>query len=121
MRYSGAPEDVIIGGEGAPATVESVLFEGERYAVKLTLGNGQTLRAFSRVVVEAGETVRVVIPRRLAAFGRRASHWGGKTGGCPQFSWSRHLFLRQLPDKVRSATGLLPCRFASPPSMSKIS
>ncbi|MBY3594974.1 ABC transporter ATP-binding protein [Rhizobium bangladeshense] len=55
------PEDVIIGGEGALATVESVLFEGERYAVKLTLGNGQTLRAYSRVVVETGEAVRVVI------------------------------------------------------------
>ncbi|OWO95983.1 ABC transporter ATP-binding protein [Rhizobium esperanzae] len=55
------PEDVIIGGEGASATVESVLFEGERYAVKLTLGNGQTLRAYSRVAVETGETVRIVI------------------------------------------------------------
>ncbi|MDC9833880.1 ABC transporter ATP-binding protein [Rhizobium binxianense] len=55
------PEDVIIGGEGARATVESVLFEGERYAVKLTLGNGQTLRAFSRVAVVPGETVRFVI------------------------------------------------------------
>ncbi|NEJ83009.1 TOBE domain-containing protein, partial [Rhizobium leguminosarum] len=55
------PEDVVIGGEGAPATVESVLFEGERYAVKLRLGNGQTLRAFSRVVVAPGEAVRVVI------------------------------------------------------------
>ncbi|MBB4441100.1 MULTISPECIES: ABC transporter ATP-binding protein [Rhizobium] len=55
------PEDVIIGGEGARATVESVLFEGERYAVKLTLGNSQTLRAFSRVAVVPGEAVRVVI------------------------------------------------------------
>ncbi|WP_064705480.1 ABC transporter ATP-binding protein [Rhizobium bangladeshense] len=55
------PEDVIIGGEGALATVESVLFEGERYAIKLTLGNGQTLRAYSRVVVDAGEVVRTVI------------------------------------------------------------
>jgi iron(III) transport system ATP-binding protein len=55
------PEDVVIGGEGAPAIVESVLFEGERYAVKLTLGNGQALRAYSRVVVETGEAVRVVI------------------------------------------------------------
>ncbi|AUW43390.1 ABC transporter ATP-binding protein [Rhizobium leguminosarum] len=55
------PEDVIIGGEGAPAAVESVLFEGERYAVKLTLGNSQTLRAFSRVAVVPGEAVRVVI------------------------------------------------------------
>jgi len=55
------PEDVTIGGEGAPATVEAVLFEGERYAVKLTLGNSQTLRGFSRVAVVPGERVRVVI------------------------------------------------------------
>ncbi|NEJ72212.1 ATP-binding cassette domain-containing protein [Rhizobium phaseoli] len=55
------PEDVTIGGEGAPAIIEAVLFEGERYAVKLTLGNGQTLRAFSRVAVVPGEAVRVVI------------------------------------------------------------
>ncbi|KAF5884673.1 TOBE domain-containing protein, partial [Rhizobium sp. PEPV16] len=55
------PEDVIIGGEGAPAIVESVLFEGERYAVKLILGNGQTLRAYSRVVVVPGAAVRVII------------------------------------------------------------
>ncbi|NKL06849.1 ATP-binding cassette domain-containing protein [Rhizobium leguminosarum bv. viciae] len=55
------PEDVVIGGEGASAIVESVLFEGERYAVKLILGNGQTLRAFSRVVVVPGEAVRVII------------------------------------------------------------
>ncbi|MBX4941754.1 ABC transporter ATP-binding protein [Rhizobium binae] len=55
------PEDVMIGGEGAPAAVESVLFEGERYAVKLTLGNGQTLRAYSRVAVVPGEAVRAVI------------------------------------------------------------
>jgi iron(III) transport system ATP-binding protein len=55
------PEDVIIGGEGAPATVESALFEGERYAAKLTLGNGQTLRAFSRVPVVPGEVVHIVI------------------------------------------------------------
>ena len=55
------PEDVVIGGEGAPATIESVLFEGERYAVKLTLGNGQALRAYSRVAVVPDEAVHVVI------------------------------------------------------------
>ncbi|TAX35349.1 ABC transporter ATP-binding protein [Rhizobium leguminosarum] len=55
------PEDVVIGVEGAPAAVESVLFEGERYAVRLMLGNGQRLRAFSRVAVVPGEAVRVVI------------------------------------------------------------
>jgi iron(III) transport system ATP-binding protein len=55
------PEDVVLGTEGAAASVESVLYEGERYAVKLTLGNGQTLRAFSRVAVVPGEALRVVI------------------------------------------------------------
>ena len=55
------PEDVVIGGEGAPATIESVLFEGERYAVKLTLGNGQALRAYSRVAVVPDEAVHVII------------------------------------------------------------
>ncbi|MGO6814262.1 ABC transporter ATP-binding protein [Rhizobium leguminosarum] len=55
------PEDVVIGVEGVPAAVESVLFEGERYAVRLMLGNGQRLRAFSRVAVVPGEAVRVVI------------------------------------------------------------
>ena len=55
------PEDVIIGGEGAPAMVESVLFEGERYAVKLMLCNGQALRAYSRVAVVPDEAVRVII------------------------------------------------------------
>nr|WP_210274383.1 ABC transporter ATP-binding protein [Rhizobium leguminosarum] len=55
------PEDVVIGVEGAPAAVESVLFEGERYAVRLMLGNGQRLRASSRVAVVPGEAVRVVI------------------------------------------------------------
>ena len=55
------PEDVVIGGEGVAATVESVLFEGERYAVKLTLGDGQVLRAFSRERVSAGDRVMVTV------------------------------------------------------------
>ncbi len=46
---------------GRPRRSESVLFEGERYAVKLTLGNGQTLRAYSRVAVVPDEAVHVVI------------------------------------------------------------
>lgn len=55
------PEDVVIGGEGIPALVESVLYEGERYAVKLLLGDGQVLRAFSRERVSAGDNVMVAV------------------------------------------------------------
>ncbi|MET3855156.1 ABC transporter ATP-binding protein [Rhizobium sp. OAE497] len=55
------PEDVVIGGEGVPALVDSVLYEGERYAVKLLLGDGQILRAFSRERVSAGDNVMVAV------------------------------------------------------------
>ncbi|KQV82105.1 ABC transporter ATP-binding protein [Rhizobium sp. Root1220] len=54
-------EDVVIGSDGIPANVESVLYEGERYAVKLTLADGQTLRCFSRTPVHAGESVHVIV------------------------------------------------------------
>jgi iron(III) transport system ATP-binding protein len=55
------PQDVEIGGDGMTATVISALFEGERYALKLALGDDQVLRAFSRHPVGIGETVSVVI------------------------------------------------------------
>ena len=55
------PEDVVIGGEGVPALVDSVLYEGERYAVKLLLGDGQVLRAFSRERVSGGDNVMVAV------------------------------------------------------------
>ncbi|MFP3544466.1 ABC transporter ATP-binding protein [Rhizobium sp. SIMBA_035] len=55
------PEDVTIGGEGIPALVESVLFEGERYALKLSLADGQILRAFSREPVSAGDRLAVTV------------------------------------------------------------
>jgi iron(III) transport system ATP-binding protein len=55
------PEDVIAGAEGIPAIVETALYEGERYAVKLTLADGQTLRAFSRTAVRTGESLHVVV------------------------------------------------------------
>ncbi|TCU10449.1 ABC transporter ATP-binding protein [Rhizobium sullae] len=55
------PEDVLLGGEGIPATVESVLYEGERYALKLALEDGQMLRAFSRTAVQAGDVLKVAI------------------------------------------------------------
>ncbi len=55
------PQDVEITGEGMPATVVSVLFEGERYALKLTLGDEQVLRAFSRQPVSVGDRVSIII------------------------------------------------------------
>jgi len=55
------PEDVTVGGEGIPALVESVLFEGERYALKLSLADGQILRAFGRQPVSAGDRLAVVV------------------------------------------------------------
>jgi iron(III) transport system ATP-binding protein len=54
-------EDVILGSEGLAASVESVLYEGERHAARLRLNDGQILRAFSRLPLSAGENVRVVI------------------------------------------------------------
>ncbi len=54
-------EDVLITGEGLAARVESILYEGERYAVKLLLGDGQVLRAFSRERLQLGESVRVMV------------------------------------------------------------
>lgn len=55
------PQDVEIASEGMAATVTSVLFEGERYALKLALGDDQNLRAFSRQPVQVGDRVSIVI------------------------------------------------------------
>src|SRR5690606_6055374 len=55
------PQDVQLSGEGLAATVASALFEGERYALRLVLGDGQMLRAFSRQPVKIGDTLSVVI------------------------------------------------------------
>ncbi|WP_313198542.1 ABC transporter ATP-binding protein [Rhizobium sp.] len=55
------PQDVEIAGEGVPARVTSVLFEGERYALKLALGDEQVLRAFIRQPVHVGDMVSIVI------------------------------------------------------------
>ncbi len=54
-------EDVVLGGEGIAATVESVLYEGERYAARLKLADGQVIRAFSRSKLGVGDEVRAVI------------------------------------------------------------
>lgn len=54
-------EDVVLGGEGIAGTVESVLYEGERYAARLRLADGQILRAFSRSKLAVGDDVRAMI------------------------------------------------------------
>jgi ABC-type sugar transport systems, ATPase components len=55
------PQDVEISSDGLPATVSSALFEGERYALRLTLADGQMLRAFSRSPAKVGDQVSIVI------------------------------------------------------------
>ncbi len=55
------PQDVEIAAGGIAAQVLSVLFEGERYAVKLSLPDGQVVRAFSRVSVQVGESVPAIL------------------------------------------------------------
>ncbi len=55
------PQDVEIVEGGMSATVASVLFEGERYALKLALADGQLLRAFSRQPVKVGDVLGIVI------------------------------------------------------------
>ncbi|NYT29085.1 ABC transporter ATP-binding protein [Rhizobium sp. WYCCWR 11128] len=61
------PEDVIVSceniaaGARIAATVESVLFEGERYALKLILADSQVLRAYSRFPVRTGDSLRLSV------------------------------------------------------------
>ncbi len=55
------PEDVIADGGGILCSVEAVLYEGERYALRLALPDGQILRAYSRRSVVPGERFGVVI------------------------------------------------------------
>jgi iron(III) transport system ATP-binding protein len=55
------PEDVLADPDGISCKVISVLYEGERYALRLSLPDGQTLRAYSRDAVRPGETFVVII------------------------------------------------------------
>ena len=55
------PQDVELAPEGIQAKVATSLYEGERYALRLTLSDGQMLRAFNRLPVRVGELVRVRI------------------------------------------------------------
>jgi iron(III) transport system ATP-binding protein len=55
------PEDVIPDADGVECAVEAVLYEGERYALRLALPDGQILRAYSRRAVARGDRLRVVV------------------------------------------------------------
>lgn len=55
------PEDVAADPEGVDCTVQSVLYEGERYALRLLLPDGQALRAYSREPVAIGDRFPVAI------------------------------------------------------------
>jgi iron(III) transport system ATP-binding protein len=55
------PEDVVADAEGIGCRVDSVLYEGERYALRLSLPDGQVLRAYSREAVKLGDAYAVAI------------------------------------------------------------
>jgi len=55
------PEDVVVDGEGISCRVDSVLYEGERYALRLSMSDGQVLRAYSREAVAVGDDYRVAV------------------------------------------------------------
>ncbi|QND47487.1 ABC transporter ATP-binding protein [Rhizobium lusitanum] len=55
------PEDVVADAEGIACRVDSVLYEGERYALRLSLPDGQVLRAYSREAVKPGDVYAVAI------------------------------------------------------------
>jgi iron(III) transport system ATP-binding protein len=55
------PEDVVADGEGISCRVDSILYEGERYALRLSMSDGQVLRAYSREAVAVGDDYRVAI------------------------------------------------------------
>jgi iron(III) transport system ATP-binding protein len=55
------PEDVVADAEGIACRVDAVLYEGERYALRLSLPDGQVLRAYSRDAVRPGDAYAVAI------------------------------------------------------------
>ncbi|WP_320196363.1 ABC transporter ATP-binding protein [Agrobacterium rosae] len=55
------PQDVIQDGEGIACRVANILYEGERYALRLTLPDGQVLRAYSREPAAIGSLFPIVI------------------------------------------------------------
>ncbi|MFS8111856.1 ABC transporter ATP-binding protein [Rhizobium jaguaris] len=55
------PEDVVADADGISCKVDAVLYEGERYALRLSLPDGQMLRAYSREAVKPGDVYTVAI------------------------------------------------------------
>lgn len=55
------PQDVLQDAEGIACRVSSILYEGERYALRLTLPDGQALRAYSREPAALGAIYPVAI------------------------------------------------------------
>ncbi|MCJ8518344.1 iron(III) transport system ATP-binding protein [Pseudorhizobium tarimense] len=55
------PQDVLLDDAGLTGRVTSSFFEGERYALRIQLADGQSLRAFSRQPVRQGDAVGVVL------------------------------------------------------------
>lgn len=55
------PQHVAIDAEGIACRVVSAIYEGERYALRLALPDGQILRAFSAVRVSVGYKLSVAI------------------------------------------------------------
>ncbi|HEY0124851.1 MAG TPA: ABC transporter ATP-binding protein [Rhizobium sp.] len=55
------PENVVADADGIGCRVDSVLYEGERYALRLSLPDGQLLRAYSREAVKPGDAYAVAI------------------------------------------------------------
>lgn len=55
------PQDVILDASGIAARVTSSFFEGERYALRLELPDGQSLHAFSRQPVRPGDMINVIL------------------------------------------------------------
>jgi iron(III) transport system ATP-binding protein len=55
------PQDVVHDANGIACRVTNVIYEGERYALRLTLPDGQVLRAHSREPVAVGSLYGVVV------------------------------------------------------------
>jgi iron(III) transport system ATP-binding protein len=55
------PQDVVQDADGIRCRVTSSLYEGERYALRLKLPDGQSLRAYSRGAANVGDVIPVAI------------------------------------------------------------
>ncbi len=55
------PQDVLQDAEGIVCRISNILYEGERYALRLTLPDGQVLRAYSREPAALGAAYPVIV------------------------------------------------------------